>query len=188
MKPVQKSRRSLLSLAAGISLALCFSAHAESTAPSALSMKRLTPDIAVSGQISQESLAQLKARGFATVIDLRPDGEASGQPASSDMASAARANNLQFYYVPVPPSGIPEQAVKQLADALKDAPKPVLMYCRSGSRAARTWSLAEASRPDGMEADAIKAAVREAGQSAEDLNPSIMQRITQRKAASAQKP
>ena len=46
---------------------------------------------------------------------------------------------------------------------------PVLIYCRSGKRAARTWALVEAQRVNGMSTDEIIRAVRAAGQEANDL-------------------
>ena len=188
MKLIKNRWVFLLSVLTGIGFVLCFAAYAHWKNPPQIPLNKLTQDISVAGQIKQEALSKLKAGGFATVIDLRPDGEASDQPTSKEMASVAQANNLKFYYVPVPHGDIPEQAVQQLAAALRDAPKPILMYCRSGKRAARTWSLVEASRPDGMDANSIMVAVREVGQSANDLNQDIIQRISQRKSTSGQKP
>jgi uncharacterized protein (TIGR01244 family) len=87
---------------------------------------------------------------------------------------------LTFAYVPVPHGDIPGQAVDALGQSLASAGKPVLLYCRSGKRAARTWALSEASRADGLDAVAIQAAVRSAGQSADDLAESIAARIAAR--------
>jgi uncharacterized protein (TIGR01244 family) len=187
MKPIKNRWVFLLSVLAGVGVVLCLAAYARWKNPP-LRVNDLTQDISVSEQIKQEAMSQLKDRGFATVIDLRPDGEATDQPTSAAMAAAAKANDLSFYYIPVPHGDIPEQSVKQLAEALRDAPKPILMYCRSGRRAARTWSLVEASRQDGMDATSIMSAVKEVGQSADDLNQDIIRRITQRKSTSEKKP
>ncbi|MFX5521947.1 hypothetical protein ABTD78_22020, partial [Acinetobacter baumannii] len=75
---------------------------------------------------------------------------------------------------------IPDRAVTELGQALADKSGEVLLYCRSGRRAARTWSLLEASRPNGLKTQAILAAVKESGQSADDLESAIEQRIRQR--------
>jgi protein tyrosine phosphatase (PTP) superfamily phosphohydrolase (DUF442 family) len=56
----------------------------------------------------------------------------------------------------------------------------VLLYCRSGRRAARTWSLVEASRADGMDVAQIIAAVKEGGQEADDLKDALEQRVAAR--------
>jgi uncharacterized protein (TIGR01244 family) len=83
----------------------------------------------------------------------------------------------------VPHGEIPEQAVTRLREALDRQQGPVLLYCRSGKRAARTWALAEASRPNGLPAEAIVAAVRGAGQEADDLRPRIDAAVAARGAA-----
>jgi uncharacterized protein (TIGR01244 family) len=189
MKTIKTRWIFLFSIIAGIGLVLSLAAYSHWKNPPQAPVYRLTKDISVTEQIREETIVQLKDRGFfASVIDLRPDGEASDQPTSKDMAAAARINNINFYYVPVPHGDIPEQSINQLAAALRDAPKPILMYCRSGRRAARTWSLVEASRHDGMDADSIMAAVKEVGQTADDLNQDIMRRISKRKSPTGQKP
>jgi uncharacterized protein (TIGR01244 family) len=99
------------------------------------------------------------------------------------MAQAARRQAVDFGYVPVPHGEIPEEAVLKLRQALADQKGQVLLYCRSGKRAARTWALAEAGRVGGLQADEIIAAVRGAGQEADDLRPRIEAAIAARGAA-----
>ena len=107
------------------------------------------------------------------MVDLRPDGEEPGQPSAQDMRLAATKAGLAFAYVPVPHGDIPEASVAALQAFLASQSGPVLLYCRSGRRAARTWALVEAARPGGMPTDAIMAAVQGAGQNAEDLRGRI---------------
>ena len=171
----------LFSILAGVAIVLCVAGYFHLKKAPSVPVNRLTHEISVTEQIRQETMGQLRERGFATVIDLRPDGEAADQPSSEVMSAAAKANNIKFYYVPVPHGEIPQQSVVKLAAALKDAPKPILIYCRSGKRAARTWSLVEASRPGGMDASSIVAAVKKVGQPVDDLNQDIVRRISQRK-------
>lgn len=142
----------------------------------------LTADTAVTEQLEPAMLGAVRRRGFDTVIDLRPDGEAADQPSAATMAEAAHAEGLHFDYVPVPHGAIPPAAAVRLAAALQTAGGHVLLYCRSGRRAARTWSLVEASRADGLAAEGILRAVANAGQSADDLRPAIEQRVAQRPA------
>ncbi|MEP6898395.1 MAG: TIGR01244 family sulfur transferase [Rhodanobacter sp.] len=142
--------------------------------------KRLAGAVWITEQISESQLADIKAQGFRTVIDLRPDGEAVNQPAAADVARAAQAAGLTFGYVPVPHGDVPEATVDALGRSLAQAGRPVLLYCRSGHRAARTWALAEASRVAGLDAAAIQSAVRSAGQTADDLGAQIATRIAAR--------
>jgi uncharacterized protein (TIGR01244 family) len=161
-----------------------YSKYSTDTASEALrktaSMKQLTDGISVSEQIKLGQIKDVRQSGFATIIDLRPDGEAAGQPHAATVQSAASAYKLAFVYVPVPHGDIPDSAVEALAKAIDESPKPILMYCRSGRRAARTWALVEASTRDGMGAPQILAAVKASGQTADDLAGAIDARIAKR--------
>lgn len=184
MKTIKNIWLFLISILFGIGAILCFAAYAHYKNLPFENISKLTQDIFVHKQISQKELSQVKKQGFATIIDLRPDGEAKDQPSSKLMEDSSKENNLKFYYIPIAHGEISEKSVEQLTLALNDAPKPVLMYCRSGSRAARTWSLVEASKENGMDADSILSIVKEAGHSSENLSQRITQLISQRKSAS----
>jgi uncharacterized protein (TIGR01244 family) len=142
----------------------------------------------VSGQVALESVATLRDDGFAAIIDLRPDGESPDQPASSAMAAESGRQGLQFTYVPVPRSEIPDAAVDALVAALASAKRPVLLYCGSGRRASRTWALAEASRAGGLQAGDIEAVLSRLGQPVEDLRPRIDRRVAARSTVSDARP
>jgi uncharacterized protein (TIGR01244 family) len=145
--------------------------------------RQLVPGIWVTAQVVPDQLVALRHRGFVALIDLRPDGEVVNQPSSKDMAGAASRAGMAFHYTPVPHGEIPARAVADLAQALATDARPVLLYCHSGRRAARTWALAEASRAGGLGAAAIEAAVREAGQPIDDLTSQIVSRIAARHGA-----
>jgi len=118
---------------------------------------------------------------IAVIVDLRPDGEVAGQPSSQDMEAEARQQGLRFRYIPVPHGEIPDAAVGQLKATLDEPHGEVLLYCRSGKRAARTWALAEAARADGLSSVAILAAVQDAGQDAGDLQARIERAVKARR-------
>jgi uncharacterized protein (TIGR01244 family) len=141
-----------------------------------------TPEISITEQIKQSEISTVRRYGFRTIIDLRPDGEAADQVPSADVERAARALDMKFFYVPVQHGPIPDSSVQALEKALRNSPTPVLVYCRSGKRAARTLALVEASRPAGPDATTILAMVRSAGQSADDLTNEIQARIAHRAA------
>jgi uncharacterized protein (TIGR01244 family) len=141
---------------------------------------RFDDGIYVTQQLAESDVASFRKQGFATLIDIRPDGEAPDQPPSAAMRSKAQANQMRFSYIPVPHGEIPASAVIALADAIDRSPRPILLYCRSGRRAARSLSLYEASRSDGPSATTILAMARSAGQSADDLKDEIDRRIAHR--------
>lgn len=140
----------------------------------------LARNIHVRDQLRLADVDGLGGKGYRTLIDLRPDGEAPDQPSSATVAQAAAGAGLKFIYVPTPNGAIPDTVVADLTKALDGVEGPVLLYCRSGSRAARVWALAEASRPGGGDAAAITHAVKAAGQKVDDLLPRITARIAAR--------
>jgi uncharacterized protein (TIGR01244 family) len=145
---------------------------------------RLTDGLWVAGQIEARDIAAARGRGFKTVIALRPDGEAPGQPASDEMRRLAEAQGMAFAYIPVPQGELPDAVADALGRTLATTEGPVLLYCRSGRRAARAWAVAEASRPGGMTPDAIRAATAAAGHPVDDLSERMATRAARRDPAS----
>jgi len=172
-----------LLVGAGAVLAIAWVEHVpRPVAQAPFRARPLSPGIAVTAQLEPGQMSAIASR-YRTVVDIRPDGEDAGQPSSDAMRDAATRAGLGFDYVPVPHGDIPEAAVRRLAGAMSANQGQVLLYCRSGRRAARTWALAEAERPGGWPADRILAAVKEAGQDAQDLRPRIEAAIAARGAA-----
>lgn len=143
-------------------------------------LKPLVGGVWISGQITPQQVDQLKSQGIKTIIALRPDGEAPDQPPSSAIDAAARSAGLAFAYAPVAGNDVPAGAVDAVARAIARPDNTVLLYCRSGRRGARAWALAEASRMDGLEAEAIESVAKSAGQPVDDLHDQIAARIATR--------
>lgn len=96
---------------------------------------RVSADFATSGQIAPEQLAGFAAAGFKSVINNRPDGEGGEtQPTSEAIESAARAAGLRYAYLPVVAGKIAADEVEAFAGLLARLPKPVLAFCRTGTR------------------------------------------------------
>ena len=115
---------------------------------------RLTDTISVAGQIAPGDL--LGAHGFVAVVNNRPDGEELGQPSGAAMQAAAAAAGLAYTAIPIDHSGFSIEQIDAMAAVLDGASGPVLAWCRSGTRSANLWALAEARR--GGDPDAIVAA------------------------------
>ena len=112
---------------------------------------KLTPTVAVSGQITPEEVAESAAAGSRVLYNNRPDGEEPGQPASVDIAAAARAAGLEYHYLPVNGFNFPGPGMAQMASLLDDPGQPVLAFCRTGTRCTNLWV---ASRDEGERAEA----------------------------------
>jgi uncharacterized protein (TIGR01244 family) len=136
--------------------------------------------IYVTEQLDTSSFSNLRFNRIRTIIDIRPDGEDPKQNSSDEIREVAKNYAMQFAYIPVAHGPIPEQAVTDLQKALQSSPRPVLMYCRTGNRAARTFALVLASQTDGPNLEEILNMVKSTGHSAADLSEEIQSRIRER--------
>ena len=109
-----------------------------------MEIRALTPDYAVSPQITPEDLAAVKAAGYVTVIDNRPDAEIPAELHTEVMRSAAEALGLTFIANPVIGGAITEQNVAAQRAAIAASTGPVFAYCASGNRSSVVWALAHA--------------------------------------------
>jgi len=130
-----------------------------------MNMKKLSPRIYVSGQITTTDIGVASAQGIKTIINNRPDNEAPGQPKSADLAAAAAELGLEFIDVPVDSGGITVENIDQFDRANRDLQAPALIFCRSGTRSTTLWALNEAKTQD---VDNILATTSAAGY---DLSP-----------------
>lgn len=122
-----------------------------------MDIRSLTDSYAVSPQISLGDLAAIKAAGFTTVIDNRPDGEIPGELHAAAMQAAAEALGLTFVINPVIGGALTLENVLAQKAALESASGPVLAYCASGNRSSVVWALAHAGKRPTDELIAIPA-------------------------------
>jgi sulfide:quinone oxidoreductase len=70
-----------------------------------------------------------------------PDGEAADQPPSDDVAAAVTASGMEWRMLPV--TQVSRADVDAFGKLLTELPKPVLAFCRTGTRCTALWSLSE---------------------------------------------
>lgn len=107
-----------------------------------MQIKRLTPDLAVGPQITADDVGTIAALGFRSIIANRPDGEAADQPDFESLQAAAKRHGLETRHIPVVASAIGDREIGAFRDALSELPRPVFAFCRTGTRAALLWALA----------------------------------------------
>ena len=113
-----------------------------------MDIRQITPDYAVSPQITPADLVAVKAAGFTTVIDNRPDAEISADLHEPVMRAAAEALGLTFVANPIIGGALIMANVTAQRAAMDAATGPVFAYCASGNRCSIVWALAEArNRP-----------------------------------------
>lgn len=125
-----------------------------------MEIKRINDQVSVSSQIRPEDVAAIKAAGFTTIVNNRPDGEAPGQPTGAEIEAAAKAAGLAYHFIPLGREGVRTELVERTRDVLEGSTGPVFCYCRSGTRSTTLWALSQAGQMDGEE---IIAAAQNAG-------------------------
>lgn len=126
-----------------------------------MTAKPITPILSVSEQVLPEDIATLAAAGFRSIICNRPDGEGADQPSFAEIDTAAKAAGLQAAYLPIVSGKVADADALAFGMAMDSLPKPILAYCRTGTRSATLWSLSEGGR--GRTLPEIIAATKAAG-------------------------
>ncbi len=112
-----------------------------------LTVQRITKDIAVASQLAPEAMAEAAAAGFRSVVNNRPDFEGGPtQPTSASIEAAARAAGLDYAWLPVAPSVQTDDEIARFGQLLETLPKPILAFCRSGTRSGKLVSAALSPR------------------------------------------
>ena len=102
--------------------------------------KSLTENLSVRGQIKLADLKDIKAAGFTTVINNRPDGEAPRQPLSETLAKRSKELGLTYHYIPVFPGKMSAANVSDFDKALLQSGGKTLAFCRTGTRSTNLWA------------------------------------------------
>ena len=99
--------------------------------------------LATAPQACPEDMAQVAQAGFASVMVNRPDFEGGvDQPMAQAVEAAARAQGLHFYHLPFSGADLSPALALRFAQMLGDAPKPILLYCRTGTRSTMVFRMA----------------------------------------------
>jgi uncharacterized protein (TIGR01244 family) len=129
-------------------------------------------DLFIAAQPTPEDLDAWAAQGVTIVVNLRSRAETAELP--FDPAAEAAARGLNYSEIPMGGSdGVSPDIVDQLAAILKDAEGPVVLHCRTGSRAAHAYAaylqsqgeadatdLADFGWPGGLDAATVSALTR----------------------------
>ena len=108
----------------------------------------LDDEVSVAGQLALNDLRAVRDEGFRSVVVLRPDGEAPGQPGHRQVLDGANEIGLEARYLPLTPGAWGPAEVRAFSLLKTTMPKPILAFCASGRRAATIWALSEAgARP-----------------------------------------
>lgn len=108
-------------------------------------LRSIAADVCVAPQLEPHAMADLAALGFKSVVNNRPDFEhGPDQPSSAQMEAAARAAGLEYRHLPVDGAYQSPEEIAAFAQLLKELPRPLLAFCRSGARSTRLFTAAQA--------------------------------------------
>jgi len=125
-----------------------------------MEIKTINAEISVAPQITPDEVQKLAVQGFRALICNRPDGEAADQPNFSEIEAAAKKAGLEIRNLPIVSGKVSDQDAADFGAAMQELPRPILAYCRTGTRSATLWSLSQANR---MSVADILAATKAAG-------------------------
>jgi uncharacterized protein (TIGR01244 family) len=108
-----------------------------------LPFSQIAPDVCVAPQLAPEAMAEAARAGFRSVVNNRPDFEGGpDQPTNAAIEAAARAAGLQYRFLPVQSAYQSPEEIAAFAQLLDELPRPMLVFCRSGTRSARLFRAA----------------------------------------------
>lgn len=106
-------------------------------------VRAVAPDFSVSPQLAPAAMAAAAAAGFRSVVNNRPDFEhGPDQPTNADIEAAARAAGLEYRHLPVDGAWQSPAQIDAFAALLRELPRPMLAFCRSGARSTRLYAAA----------------------------------------------
>lgn len=147
------------------------SAHAQET-PLVIEPKSLDAQVMSAGQLSAADFPKLAAQGVKTIINNRPDNEEDGQLSSAEAAALAKANGMDYVYIPMTYASLSREDVRRFGEVTKQAKSPVLAHCRSGARSSLLWGLSQVA--DGkMTPEEALAAIKKAGYNLDTQRPAF---------------
>ncbi len=105
-----------------------------------LPLRPIAEDVCVAPQLTPETMAEVAAAGFKSVVNNRPDFEyGPDQPTNADIEAAARAAGLDYRFLPVDGGYQSPAEIAAFAQLLDELPRPLLAFCRSGARSTRLY-------------------------------------------------
>lgn len=169
-------------------LAAAAETPAPAPAPAAVDAKAIPnyhlvrPGLATAGQPSEEGLAQLKALGFKTVVNLRMPIEKW----TGNEEETVKAQGLRYVSVPINPLTFGADDVAAVRAVLDDAAAaPVLLHCASANRSAAVWGVIEVER--GRAIEEVEAEAAKVGLTSPTMFAAFRRLARERAAAAAKK-
>ncbi|MBU2936248.1 MULTISPECIES: beta-lactamase hydrolase domain-containing protein [Pacificibacter] len=103
-------------------------------------VRKLNGMFAIANQVEVNTVQDLAKAGYKTIICNRPNHEGLDQVDFSAIAAEAQKLGLKAVYLPIHERGATEQDQAAFDDHIFACPKPIVAFCRSGTRPAALWA------------------------------------------------
>jgi uncharacterized protein (TIGR01244 family) len=112
-----------------------------------LPVRPVAADVCVAPQLTPEAMAEAARMGFRSVVNNRPDFEhGPNQPTNADIEAAARAAGLEYRFLPVAGGFQTPEQIEAFSRLLDELPRPLLVFCRTGTRSTNLFLQAQARK------------------------------------------
>lgn len=108
-----------------------------------MKLKQVNSDFFLSDQIIQQDLEKIAEEGIKTILCNRPDGEGADQPNIIEIEQAAKKFGIQVEYLPVTSGKVTDGQAQEFKKVYQNAKKPILAFCRTGTRSITLWALSQ---------------------------------------------
>lgn len=108
--------------------------------------KQLTNNLFVSEQISLEDVRLAAEAGIKTIVCNRPENEDQNQIPFSKIETEANSLGISTVAVPVVGGSISDDDVTKFTSVLNSSSRPILAYCRTGTRSTILWGLSRSGK------------------------------------------
>ncbi|MGK5736288.1 TIGR01244 family sulfur transferase [Acinetobacter junii] len=136
-----------------------------------MQLKQVNQEFYVADQISQRDVAELANKGIKTIICNRPDGEGADQPNIIEIQEVASTHGIQVEYLPVVSGRVTDEQAEEFKSVYQSAQKPILAFCRTGTRSITLWGLSQVS---GLSLDQMLLVSKTLGYDLQGLVPRIL--------------
>ena len=103
----------------------------------------LSPQLSVSGEMTQDKFQQLIKQGFKSVIVNRPDQEQGNTVRVDQLRNIAKQSKVSVITNLLPAVKFLKQTWSEFAKYYNELPKPILMVCKSGARSSLLFNQAK---------------------------------------------
>jgi uncharacterized protein (TIGR01244 family) len=106
-------------------------------------LQPLSAQVSAAPQLEASAMALVAQAGFKSVINNRPDHEGGAdQPTSAAIEAAALAAGLTYRHLPVAPGYQSPDEIARFRELIDTLPKPILAFCRTGTRSGKLFQAA----------------------------------------------